>query len=254
MPYATHIPGSSLSSFVFAARPFRVSRIALTPFRSSHCGWAWFNRKGHSRDTAPDPYNTRTSPVQPRPALRAPPRTTTTAYGHHTWSAPHAPLHDGTVKHQAIAPEPHPPAAEFSLRLSSTPRGARLARTLAVQQLTEWCDIPYDSDSARTVALVTAELASNAITHGHLPGRDFRLTLLLLPHALRIEVTDTRPERLPPQPPPAPGPTDAGSGRGLLLIDAYANRWGCTVRDAYTKTVWAEVTLPEGYGGGGGRR
>ncbi|MGW3654466.1 ATP-binding protein [Streptomyces sp. NPDC005151] len=81
------------------------------------------------------------------------------------------------------------------------------------------------------------------MTHGHLPGRDFRLTLLLLPHALRIEVTDTRPDRLLPNPPFTP--TGATSGRGLLLIDAYANRWGCTVRDACTKTVWAEVTLLE---------
>lgn len=158
------------------------------------------------------------------------------------------------MKPQAIAPEPRPAGPEFSLRLSSTRRGARLARTLVVQQLTEWCGIPYDSGSARTVALITAELASNAITHGHLPGRDFRLTLLLLPQSVRIEVTDTRPDRLPPQPPPGPVPTDAGSGRGLLLIDAYANRWGCTVRDAYTKTVWAEVTLSQIYGDGDGRR
>ncbi|WP_326602814.1 ATP-binding protein [Streptomyces sp. NBC_01800] len=158
------------------------------------------------------------------------------------------------MKHQAITPEPRSTVPEFSLRLSSTRRGARLARTLAVQQLTEWCGIPHDSDSARTIALVTAELASNAITHGHLPGRDFRLTLLLLPQAVRIEVTDTRPDRLPPQPPPGPVPTDAGSGRGLLLIDAYASRWGCAVRDAYTKTVWAEVTLSQSYGDGSGHR
>ncbi|MFC8257497.1 ATP-binding protein [Streptomyces sp. NPDC057291] len=145
------------------------------------------------------------------------------------------------MKRQAVTPEPRPTVPEFILRLSSTRRGARLARTLAVQQLTEWCGIPHDSDSARTVALVTAELASNAITHGHLPGRDFRLTLVLLPHGVRVEVTDTRPDRLLPN--PSGTPTGATSGRGLLLIDAYANRWGCTVRDAFTKTVWAEVTL-----------
>lgn len=135
---------------------------------------------------------------------------------------------------------------EFTLRLSSTRRGARLARTLAVQQLTEWCGVPYDSDAARAVGLVTAELAANAITHGHLPGRDFRLRLLLLPHAIRIEVTDTRPERLPPHPAPEPGSADAASGRGLLLVEAHADRWGYIVRDAYTKTVWAEVAVVAG--------
>ncbi|MEU9060707.1 ATP-binding protein [Streptomyces sp. NPDC048430] len=127
---------------------------------------------------------------------------------------------------------------EFVIRLSSTPRGARLARRLTEQQLAAW-GIPYDSGTARAVALVAAELASNAITHGRLPGRDFRLALALLPDAVRIEVTDARPERLLPNPSPArPGTT---AGLGLLLVDAYADCWGCTGRDAYTKTVWAEV-------------
>lgn len=132
-----------------------------------------------------------------------------------------------------------PPATEFVIRLSSTPRGARLARRLAEQQLSAW-GIEYGSGTARTVALVTAELASNVITHGRLPGRDFRLALRLLPHAVRIEVTDTRPERLLPA--LSPAHPDATTGRGLLIVDAYAHRWGCTVRDACTKTVWAEVT------------
>ena len=146
------------------------------------------------------------------------------------------------MNHRTKTHEVRPSKTEFSLRLSSTRRGARLARSLAVQQLTEWCGIPYDSAAARAVALITAELASNAITHGHLPGRDFRLTLLLVSQTIRIEVTDTRPERLLPNPPVTPA--DAESGRGLLLIDAYAERWGCTVRDAYTKTVWAELSIP----------
>ncbi|MFE9825351.1 ATP-binding protein [Streptomyces sp. NPDC005791] len=128
--------------------------------------------------------------------------------------------------------------AEFDIRLSSTPRGARLARRLAEQQLAVW-GIPYDSGSARAVALVAAELASNAITHGRLPGRDFRLALALLPDAVRIEVTDARPERLLPN--PSSARPDTAAGLGLLLIDAYADCWGCTTRDAYTKTVWAEV-------------
>ncbi|MFM9702117.1 ATP-binding protein [Streptomyces galilaeus] len=139
------------------------------------------------------------------------------------------------------AKPPHAPARQLTLRFSSTRRGARLARHLAVQQFTEWTGLLYDSAPARAVALVTAELASNAVRHGSLPGRDFRLTLLVLPHGFRVEVTDTRPERLPP--PVMPQPTDDTSGRGLLLVQAYADRWGYTVRDAYTKTVWAEVQL-----------
>ncbi|MEV0179019.1 ATP-binding protein [Streptomyces sp. NPDC050625] len=146
-----------------------------------------------------------------------------------------------TQPHLADETRPRTPTHHLTLRFSSTRRGARLARQLAVQQLTEWTGLPYDSDPARTVALVTAELASNAVRHGSLPGRDFRLTLLHLPQTFRIEVTDTRPER--PAPPVTPQPADESSGRGLILVQAYTDRWGCTSNDGYTKTVWAEVPL-----------
>lgn len=148
------------------------------------------------------------------------------------------------MTHHHLTDETKPPVTpvrQLSLRFSSTRRGARLARRLAVQQFTEWTGLPYHSDPARAVALVTAELASNAVRHGSLPGRDFRLALLLLPDRFRVEVTDTRPERLPP--PVTARPADETSGRGLLLVEAYADHWGRTVRDAYTKTVWAEVLL-----------
>ncbi|MEV6781842.1 ATP-binding protein [Streptomyces sp. NPDC051098] len=149
------------------------------------------------------------------------------------------------MTHHQLTDEAKPPLTpvrQLTLRFSSTRRGARLARQLAVQQFTEWTGLPYDSDPARAVALVTAELASNAVRHGSLPGRDFRLALLLLPDRFRVEVTDTRPERLPP-PPVTPQPADETSGRGLLIVQSYADRWGSMVRDAYTKTVWAEVQL-----------
>jgi anti-sigma regulatory factor (Ser/Thr protein kinase) len=135
-------------------------------------------------------------------------------------------------------------APRFTIRLSATGRGARLARRLAVQQLAAW-EVPYDSEASHAVAVVTAELAANAVTHGRLPGRDFRLSLLRLQERVRVEVTDARPERLPPTA-PATGPRSLGadSGRGLLLVAACAERWGCEVRDTCTKTVWAEVACP----------
>ncbi|MEU2264572.1 ATP-binding protein [Streptomyces sp. NPDC019645] len=145
---------------------------------------------------------------------------------------------------QNLTDEPPTHSHQLGMRLSSTRRGARLARQLAVQQFTEWTGLAHDSDPARAVALVTAELASNAITHGRLPGRDFRLELLLLPRAFRIEVTDTRPERCPGRPATEPASPDVPWGRGLLLVEAYAERWGWHGRDAFTKTVWAEVARP----------
>ncbi|MFG6300130.1 MULTISPECIES: ATP-binding protein [Streptomyces] len=137
-------------------------------------------------------------------------------------------------------------AGQFTIRLSATPRGARLARRLAAGQLDGW-GWPYDTEANHTATLLVAELATNAVRHGRVKGRDFRMTLSLYrddPVALRIELTDPRTDRRPPTPgtlPPASPETEAG--RGLLLVDALASHWGTTCADPYTKTVWCEVIL-----------
>ncbi|MFV0134223.1 ATP-binding protein [Streptomyces sp. HMX87] len=130
--------------------------------------------------------------------------------------------------------EPTAPVRNFSVQLSPTPRGARLARLLATEQLRSW-DLPLDP--ARQLV---AELASNAAAHGRVPGRDFRLTLYVVGDTLRIEVTDTRGDALPRLQAPA---TDTESGRGLLLVEALAHRWGVTEGRFPRKTVWAELRL-----------
>ncbi|GAA2248899.1 ATP-binding protein [Streptomyces amakusaensis] len=124
------------------------------------------------------------------------------------------------------------PTRQFSVRISSTRRGARLARRLAVRQIESW------GREAEAAAQVVAELAANAATHGRVPGRDFRMTLAEVGGTLRIEVTDTRGER-------APGRRDTDeedeSGRGLLLVETFADRWGVVSGPAPGKTVWAEL-------------
>jgi anti-sigma regulatory factor (Ser/Thr protein kinase) len=131
----------------------------------------------------------------------------------------------------------------FELRLSSTPRGARLARRLVAHRLDDW-GVPYTSTVNETVTLITAELAANAIRHGHVAGRDFRLRLTASAGVLRVAVTDTRTERVPLLSDQEP-PGDAESGRGLLLVSRLAARWGVTPRiGAPGKTVWAEVPAP----------
>ncbi|MFD5833172.1 ATP-binding protein [Streptomyces collinus] len=125
------------------------------------------------------------------------------------------------------SPELHTPVRNFSLQLSATPRGARLARLLATEQLRSW-GLPLDP--ARQVV---TELSVNAATHGRTPGRDFRLLLYVVAGTLRIEVTDTRADRLP----------TARLGLGLLLVDALADRWGVTRGLPPRKTVWAELDL-----------
>lgn len=140
------------------------------------------------------------------------------------------------VAEVADAPEVTANTRHFTVLLSSTPRGARLARLLATEQLRSW-ELPLDP--ARQIV---AELAANAASHGRVPGRDFRLTLsaATATDTLRIEVTDTRGERFPHPQTPAPL---ADSGRGLLLVEDLAHRWGVTEDPCPRKTVWAELRL-----------
>jgi anti-sigma regulatory factor (Ser/Thr protein kinase) len=124
------------------------------------------------------------------------------------------------------------PVRNFTVLLSPTPRGARLARLLATEQLRSW-GLPMDP--ARQIV---AELASNAAFHGRVPGRDFRLTLYVISDTLFIEVTDTRCERMPELGTPS---AHAEAGRGLLLVEALADRWGVTEGRFPRKTVWAQL-------------
>jgi anti-sigma regulatory factor (Ser/Thr protein kinase) len=143
-----------------------------------------------------------------------------------------------------MKPEITLPVTTFSQQFSSTRRGAHLARVATTHQLTAW-GWPRDSETSRNAALLTAELAANAARHGRLPGRDFKLRLSVVPSpaVLRIEVSDSRGEK-PPVPAelgePAP---DAESGRGLLLVEALASRWGTEPRHPSGKTVWVELDL-----------
>ncbi|MFC3576690.1 ATP-binding protein [Streptomyces yaanensis] len=147
-------------------------------------------------------------------------------------TAPPTPQHPVTVR-------------AFAQRFSATPRGARLARHLALNQLHDW-GIPHGTDPSDTVGVIVAELAANAVTHGRVAGRDFELRLSLVTGSVRIEVSDTRSGARPPGPGdvrPA-GPLDDG-GRGLVLVGALADRWEVLDRDPPPgKTVRAEVDVP----------
>ncbi|MFF3909375.1 ATP-binding protein [Streptomyces sp. NPDC001848] len=128
---------------------------------------------------------------------------------------------------------------QLRIQLSATRRGARLARLLTERQLDEW-GVPFEE-----AAQIVAELASNAVLHGRVSGRDFRLGLQLHDDGtLRIEVTDARGDRVPRIKDPADG--EAETGRGLRIVAAYAHRWGVDGAPANAKTVWAELTPGHG--------
>ncbi|GLV83912.1 ATP-binding protein [Streptomyces lavendulae subsp. lavendulae] len=126
-------------------------------------------------------------------------------------------------------------ATRFTALLPATPRGARQARLLAVGQAVAW------GLDGEPVGMVVGELAANAVTHGRVPGRDFRVVLGLAGRVLRIEVVDARGDRIP-----CPRDADPGSegGRGLVLVAALADRWGVEEGVTPCKAVWAELDLP----------
>ncbi|MFF9146858.1 ATP-binding protein [Streptomyces sp. NPDC014861] len=125
-------------------------------------------------------------------------------------------------------------APEFALRLSPTPRGARLARLLAAHQLREW---GVTGAAAEAAELVVAELANNGVQHGRVPGRDFELRIGRAGDHVTIELSDARAER---RPLPTPEPDEGGYG--LLLVATLATTWGVKPRQV-GKTVWATVPL-----------
>ncbi|RPE44406.1 anti-sigma regulatory factor (Ser/Thr protein kinase) [Streptomyces sp. Ag109_O5-1] len=142
------------------------------------------------------------------------------------------------------APQLKAPARTFTQLLSSTRRGARLARLLGVNELRSW-DAP--PDLTERAEAVVAELAANAVIHGRVPGRCFRLTLVFDPSAgrLRVEVSDARGDLYPQI---VTGSTEADAfrtgGRGLTLVTALADHWDCVPHPPSGKTVRAVLTTP----------
>lgn len=81
--------------------------------------------------------------------------------------------------------------------------------------------------------LCTSELVANAVLHARTA---FRVAVDVRDELLRVEVHDTSTE--PPElHRPAP---DAAGGRGVLIVDAVADRWGVDP-GAGGKAVWFEL-------------
>ncbi len=131
--------------------------------------------------------------------------------------------------------ESPPPLREDDLAYTPTARSVTLARRRAVRLVAEW---GYP-ELAPDVGLVVSELTSNALLHGCLRDRLFRVRLALGVRTLRVEVSDPRGER-------APEVRDAGDdeqfGRGLCVVASLVERWGIVPRTV-GKTVVAEFAL-----------
>ncbi|MFI8070927.1 ATP-binding protein [Streptomyces sp. NPDC086033] len=133
-----------------------------------------------------------------------------------------------------------PPAVvgTFTQLFACTPAGARRARRLVANRMDVW-GYAHGGEPNEDVTLVVAELAANAVRHGRVRGRGFRVRLLLREELLRVEVSDARVDRLP-----VPAREADEGGRGLLLVEALAERWGVELRPGGVyKTVWAELRV-----------
>lgn len=94
-------------------------------------------------------------------------------------------------------------------------------------------------DVLETVKLATSELVANAVRYGDGP---LVLVVDVRPETVRVEVHDTGAHRLP-------GPSrdsrhEGEGGRGLLIVDAVAARWGVSETALPPgKAVWFEFGL-----------
>lgn len=103
-----------------------------------------------------------------------------------------------------------------------------------VRSLTRLALAGVSDDDLEDIVLVVTELVSNAFDHGEGPLW-MRLYLTPAPCVVRCEVDDTAEEL------PVVGTSrlDGFRGRGMVLVDQIAARWGVVRGDGY-KTVWAE--------------
>lgn len=91
------------------------------------------------------------------------------------------------------------------------------------------------ADHVADVQLCVSELVTNSLIHGGGSRDGFRLRLAVSNHRVNVAVTDSgsgRPVRQTAE-------WDSPSGRGLLIVNEMADRWGVE-EHSVGKTVWAE--------------
>lgn len=97
------------------------------------------------------------------------------------------------------------------------------------------------SELCDTTALLVSEVATNAIVHGR---GSVSVSVAVRADRLRVEVTDESPDQPQRRPEVRTDLADVArlpeNGRGLALVDALSDAWGCTTHDP-GKTVWFEL-------------
>ncbi|WP_338898523.1 ATP-binding protein [Streptomyces sp. TG1A-60] len=121
--------------------------------------------------------------------------------------------------------------AQYRICLTVGEHSAHHIRRIVRSYLDEW----EMAELTDAVELGVTELLANVVRH--VPDRRCTLLLLRAAAGVRVEVADGS-ARLPS--PREDLPPDSEGGRGLLLLDAVAHKWGVGPRLAGGKTVWFE--------------
>ncbi|MFD5660738.1 ATP-binding protein [Streptomyces hirsutus] len=129
-------------------------------------------------------------------------------------------------------------ASTETFRIPKHRRHVSVARRRLREALADW-DVA--GELTDTVTLLASELVTNAVLHCRVSCAQVRVTLTLDGAELLLEVTDPDRDRLPQPHRPTLG---REGGRGLALVEALADTWGCR-QGPYTKCVWARFTLAE---------
>jgi hypothetical protein len=115
----------------------------------------------------------------------------------------------------AIAPTRPTVKRERRISLPAAPAAAAAARSQVRAAIYTW-NVPVDPSVA---VLLTSSLVTNAIRHE--AGETVLLVITYAPDRLRVEVHDTSCA----MPIPIEGPTEAETGRGLMLVASLSTEW-----------------------------
>ena len=117
-------------------------------------------------------------------------------------------------------------------RFANAPGSVALARQFAVGSL-----VGVERDIVEAVTLMVSELATNSVRH---TDTDFTVAIDRGTDRIRVEVTDRGSGRPTPRSPALHEP----SGRGLRIVDSFADEWGIVeAPSGRGKTVWFTITI-----------
>ena len=126
---------------------------------------------------------------------------------------------------------------QVTLELVPGLRAPREARAFVAETLTAW---NVQADEVEAAQLVVSELVTNAVLHAA-DSTTISLDLRLTDGVVRVLVSDGglgEPDRRL-----HPDPRTGETGRGIWLVDAFAERWGTETHGRNGKTVWCELSI-----------